>query len=81
MDYKKLNNLAIKNRFFIPLMKEMDGFQFYSNLDLRSGYHWVIIYGKYVENVDSYTHRGHYKFRVMPFMLTNALTIFQALMN
>ena len=39
MDYKKLNNLAIKNRFFIPLMKEMHGFQFYSKLDLRSGYH------------------------------------------
>lgn len=81
IDYKKFNDLTIKNKFFIPLMNEVHGSQFYSKLDLRSGYHQVMMYGKYVENVDSCTHHDHYKFRIMSFMLTNAPAIFQALMN
>jgi hypothetical protein len=39
MDYKQLNNLTIKNKypfdFIDELMDELNGFKFFSKLDLR----------------------------------------------
>lgn len=45
IDYRKLNDLTIKNRFSMPLveeiLEELAGTQYFSSLDLTAGYHQI----------------------------------------
>jgi hypothetical protein len=47
VDYRKLNDLTIKNRFPMPLveeiLEELAGTQYFSSLDLTAGYHQIRI--------------------------------------
>ena len=85
VDYRKLNEITVKNRYPLPLTMELvDALQkakVFTTLDLRWGYHNVRIKEGDEWKAAFRTRQGHFEPTVMTFGLTNAPATFQHMMN
>nr|GEV73811.1 putative reverse transcriptase domain-containing protein [Tanacetum cinerariifolium] len=85
IDYRELNKLTVKNRY--PLLRIEDLFdqlqwsRVYSKIDLRSGYHQLMVREEDIPKTAFRTHYSHYEFQVMSFGLTNTPVVSMDLMN
>ncbi|GJS16601.1 putative reverse transcriptase domain-containing protein [Tanacetum coccineum] len=77
--------LTVKNRYLLPriddLFDQLYKSQFFSKIDLRSGYYHLRVHEDDIPKTAFRTRYGHFEFTVMPFGLTNAPAIFMDLMN
>ncbi|KAK1679505.1 hypothetical protein QYE76_040353 [Lolium multiflorum] len=84
-DYRKLNDVTIKNKYRLPkiedLFDQLTGAQLFSKIDLRTGYHQLKIRATDIPKTAFTTRYGLYEYNVMSFGLTNAPAYFMNLMN
>ena len=85
VDYRALNKVMIKNKYLIPLAMELfdqlSKAEYFTKLDLRSGYKQVCVDEGDEAKTTSVMWYGSFEFLVMPFGLTNAPTTFCKLIN
>ena len=85
VDYRQLNSVTYKDSYPLPhidtCLSSMNGAVWFSTLDLRSGYHNIPIREADRDKTAFITRRGCFRYRVMPFGLTCAPSVFQRLMD
>ena len=85
VDYRKLNDITIRNSYSLPLMDELrdrvQGARFFTKLDLRDGYYLIRIKKGDEWKTAFRTSYGHFEYKVMPFGLANAPATFQNMIN
>ncbi|GJR40048.1 putative reverse transcriptase domain-containing protein [Tanacetum coccineum] len=78
---KELTKLTIKNRYPLTriddLFDQLQGSQYFSKIDLRSGYYQLRVHEDDIPKTVFRTRYGHFEFTVMPFGLTNAPTVWE----
>ena len=85
IDYRQLNSLTVKDSYPLPridtCLDALGGAKFFSTLDLRQGYWQVENDPETADKTSFVTRKGSFRFKVLPFGLSNAPAIFQRLMN
>ncbi|GBM26318.1 Retrovirus-related Pol polyprotein from transposon 297 [Araneus ventricosus] len=85
VDYRKLNEITKKDSYPLPRIDDtldaLNGSQWFTTLDLKSGYWQVEIRPEDREKTAFTTGQGLWQFKVMPFGLCNAPATFERLME
>ncbi len=85
VDYQGLNDLTIKNRYFLLLIGEalncLGRAKQFTQLDLTSTYHWMRIREDDECKTAFHTRYEYFKYQVILFGLSNALASFQGYIN
>ena len=85
VDYRRLNLATVKDAYPLPRIDDtldmLAGKQWFSTLDLASGYWQVSLSPEARCKTAFATHSGLFQFRVMPFGLCNAAATFERLMD
>ena len=85
IDYRKLNDITIKDSYPLPRIDDcldsLRGSQWFSTLDLASGYWQMEMHPDDKEKTAFACQSGLFQFNVMPFGLTNAPSSFEQLMD
>ena len=85
VDYRGLNAVTKPDAFPLPrisdILDQLGGVQYFSTLDLASGFWQILVDPQSPEKTAFTTPHGLFEFRVMPFGLTNAPAVFQRLMQ
>lgn len=85
VDFRRLNALTVKNKYPLPiieeLLEELQGAQWFTTLDLCSGFHQIKMASGEEHKTAFQTHSGHYEYNVMPYGVTGGPGTFQTVMN
>ena len=85
VDYRRLNDITIKNCYPLPLISDMldrlQGAKMFTKLDCKDAYNRVRIKGRDKWKTAFCTQFGLFEYLAMPFGLTNAPATFQAFID
>jgi hypothetical protein len=85
IDYRRLNALTVPHKFSLhvidELIDELAGADWFSKLDLRTGYHQMRLALGEEYKTTFHAHSGPYEYHVMSFGLSGTPATFQGAMN
>jgi hypothetical protein len=85
VDYRGLNAITIKDAYPIPLMttlmEQIQGSTWFNKLDLKNGFNLIRVKEGDEWKTAFKTRYGMYEYKVMPFGLANAPSVFQRYVN